>query len=260
MKDSLRQMGLVAGREFRQLLTTPLFWVLSGVFFLATALVYVALIVGFSYNFAGEPSALTNGSTDVTIAVIHDLFYIVHYFLMIQIPLLTMRSMAEENKSNTLALLKTMPVGEWSIIFGKFLANTGAIALYLLITLIFPLVTELISDPHWPVIIACYLALLLAAAAYVATGIFFSSITESQVIAAVLTYVFLFFLLVFTAVADNISAPVISQLAAHLTVQAHIEGFLIGNVALPDVVYFTVFAWMFIFAAVRILESMRWRA
>jgi len=254
---ALRQTWQVFLREIRALLTTPMFWVMSGVFFLASAFVFVSLIVGFSDPQIRETQDI---NADVTVAVIRDLFYILHFFLMVQVPLLTMRAFSEERRTRTLALLQTTPVGEWPIVIGKFLANAGALSVYLAVTLIFPLWTEYISNPYWPVIISCYAALFLAIAAYVAMGLFFSAMTESQVVAGVLTYVVLFLLLIFTAILEIVPSAQLSLLAQHLTIQAHIESFLKGHVALVDVAYFAVFTFVFLFFAARQIESLRWRA
>lgn len=256
MKRFVRHTLLVAGREWRQLLGTPLFWVISGVFFLAASLVYVSLLLGFADPAFREENDIRS---DVTIAVMHDLFYVLHYFLMVQIPMLTMRSLAEERRQHSLSLLQTTPVGEWSIVAGKFLANGGAIAAYLAMTFVFPLITALISDPDWPVVVSCYAALFLATGAYVALGLFFSSLTESQVVAAVLTYVVLFMLLIVTLVSDAIGSHSFAVLTQHITFDAHIDGFLAGNIVLADVAYFVLFGSVFLFFTVRHLESMRWR-
>jgi len=253
----LRQTRAVAGREFRQLLATPLFWVMSGVFFAAASLVFVGLVMGFSDPSMREENEI---SSDVTVSVVRQLFWVLHYFLMVQAPMLTMRAMAEERRHGTLALLQTTPVGEWSIALGKFVANAGALCVFVATTLAFPLLTEWISDPWWPVVGSCYAALLLSACAYTALGIFFSSITESQVVAAVLTYVAIFGLVIVSELAKAFSIENVVAIARHLTVMAHVDGFLDGAVELADVAYFAAFSFVFLYLSVRVLESARWRS
>ncbi|MBI5153653.1 ABC transporter permease subunit [Candidatus Poribacteria bacterium] len=257
MRESLRRTRLIAGREFRLLLGTPVFWVLAGVFFLAGSFVFIGLILGFSSDAFREENDL---NADITVSVIHQLFYILHFFLLIQIPILTMRSLAEERRQRTLALLRTTTAGEWEIILGKFLANSAALLLYLTFTLVFPVITALISDPDWPVVAACYGALVLAIVAYVALGVFVSSLTDSQVIAAVLSYVALFSLIVLAGLADAFASPSLSLVSSHLTVLAHLEGFLEGNAGVADAAYFILFAFLFLFLGARQLESLRWRS
>lgn len=257
MNGFLRQTMLVARREWRMLMTTPMFWVLSGVFFLLSALVFIGLVLGFADP---EMRQQKDMSADVTIAVVQQLFWVLHYFLMMQAPLLTMRALAEERRLGTLNLLQTTPVGEWSIVLGKFVANAGALCAYMLVTLVFPLMIEWISDPDWPVILSCYAALLLSTCGYVAIGIFFSALTESQVIAAVLTYVALFALLILSTLSESFrTSYALTQLAQHLTLMAHVDGFLSGSIGAIHVAYFVLFSFAFLFCAVRMLESSRWR-
>ena len=256
MMASIRQTWLVFLRDLRSLFATPLFWVLSGVFFLASSLVFVGLIFGFAnQQFAHDNDVNAN----ITIGVITQLFHVIHFFLLVQIPLLTMRAFAEERRQGTLALLRTTPVSEWSLVLGKFLANGAAMIIYLALTLAFPAIVTWISDPEWAVVGTCYGALVLAALAYVALGIFFSSLTESQVVAAVLTYVAIFMLLIVSSLLEAFPTPEFAQLAQHLTVIGHIEGFLAGSVAPVDGAYFVLLAFLFLFFAVRQLESLRWR-
>ena len=254
--SALRHAWLVAGRELRQLLVTPLFWVLSGVFFLAASVAWVLLVAGF----ANKGFAATNDiSSNITIAVVRDLFSILHFFLLVMAPLLTMRSLSEERARGTLALVMTTPCGEWPIVIGKFLANAGALVLFLCFTLVFPLLTEWISDPEWPIVASCTIALVLVVCAYTAIGLFFSSITESQVVAAVLTYVALFFLLMLSGVAQLAPNLEIMRMVEHATVISHLDGFLVGNIALVDGAYFVLVTALFLFLATRVLESARWR-
>ncbi|HVO29951.1 MAG TPA: ABC transporter permease subunit, partial [bacterium] len=113
-------------------------------------------------------------------------------FLLLAItPILTMRTLAEENSRGTLELLLTSPVREWDIVLGKFL---GALTLYMTlfaITLIFPLILFQVSEPEKGPLFTQYLGLVLSSAAFISVGIFASAITESQVIAAITGYVLL---------------------------------------------------------------------
>lgn len=257
MTAIFRQTMLVYSRDLRALFQTSLFWVLSGVFFLASSAAFVAILIGFANpQFARENDVNAN----VTIGVVTQLFQVIHFFLLVQVPMLTMRAFAEERRQGTLALLRTTPASEWSLVLGKFLANGTAMAMYLAMTLAFPLIVTWISDPEWPVVATCYGALLLAMLAYVALGIFFSSLTESQVVAAVLTYVAIFMLLIVSNLLQAFPSPEFARFAEHVTIIGHVEGFLAGSISATDAAYFALFAFVFLFFSVRQLESLRWRA
>lgn len=257
MRRLIRQTLLIARRETTLLLGTPLFWVLAGVFFLATSFVYLAQVIGFANSAFREEQNLTD---TITIAVVEPLFWTVHFFLMIQIPLLTMRTIAEERRTGTLALLMTTPANEWAIVLGKWIANSAVLGLYLALTLVFALLTDWISDPDWPVILGCVAALVMAAGAYTALGIAFSAGTDSQVVSAVLTYTTLFSMLILSALSEAMGAPEMQALVRHLAFTDHMRGFFTGNVALHDAVYFAGVTFLGLFVAVRQLESLRWRA
>ncbi len=256
MMQPIRATLAIMRRELGQLLGTPLFWVLAGVFFLATSMVYLSLLLGFIDDAIRESEGI---SVNVTIGIIEPICWTIHFFLLVQVPLLTMRTLAEERRQGTMNLLRTMPVGEWPVMMGKWLANSLALLGYLSVTLIFPLITSYLSDPEWPIIMASYTALAMVALAYTALGIFYSSLTDSQVVAAVLTFVTLFALLVFSQLADAFGSPSLSLLANHLTFMSQLSGFFKGNIASENLVYFLLFTFLFLFLGVRQLESLRWR-
>lgn len=256
MINAIRQWWLVTKRETHHFLVTPVFWVLGGVFFFISSIVFLGLIIGFSQPELREQNGQ---SSDITISVIQQLFWILHYFLLIQIPLLTMRSISEDRRQGTHRLLRTMPMGEWPLLLGKYTANCLVMSLYLALTLVFPLLVEWISEPYWPVIITCYAALFLSLFAYTAIGIFFSSLTDSQVVAAVLTYVFLFALIVFTSITDSLAIQPLMVLSKHLSSISHVESFLDGQISARDIMYYVVVSAAFLFFTARQLESMKWR-
>jgi len=257
MKQALRATFVVMQRDLGQLFGTPLLWVLAGVFFIATGMVYLSLLLGFVDDTIREAHDI---SINVTIGVIEPICWTIHFFLLVQVPLLTMRTIAEERRQGTMNLLRTMPVGDWPVIVGKWLANSLALIAYLAITLVFPIITSIISDPEWPVIIASYIALAMVIFAYSALGVFYSSLSESQVVAAVLTFVTLFAMLVFSQLADAFGSADLSLLANHLTFMSQLNGFFKGDIASENVVYFTLFTILFLFFGVRQMESLRWRS
>lgn len=257
MNRFLRQWWLITKRELLQLLLTPIFWVISGVFFFATSLVFIGLIIGFSNPEIREAQDI---GSDVTLSVVRQLFWIIHYFLMIQIPLLTMRSFAEERKMKSYQLLQTLPLSEWAHVLGKFTGAFLVMSFYLGLTLIFPLIVEWLSTPQWPIIVGSYVILFLALGCYLAIGLFFSSLTESQVVSAVLSYVFLFGMLIFSSLAGAFNLEPLVLLAKHLTVLPHVDPFLEGLVRSRDLTYFAIATIFFLFLTVRQLESFRWRS
>lgn len=253
MRRFLRQWLLVSTREFRALVTMPLFYVLSGIFFLLTSLIYVLTL----FDFARGSEGMT---VNVTASVIRPTFHMVHFFLLVQIPLLTMRVFAEDQSTGMLDLLRTTPVGDWALLMGKFSGTAAGIYAYILLTMLYPLTTSLLGNVEWPVVIGSILALVASASAYVAVGVFFSAITESQVVASVLSYVALFVFVFAQALANSAPIPAVQDAVRHFAVMEHVNAVLSGDVALMNFVYFVALAAVFLFLTARSLESRRWKA
>ncbi len=251
MTTFLSQTRLVFFREFRALLATPLYYVLTGIFFLLTSMIYLVMLLEFVRGDAGS-------TVNVTESVVRPMFHGVHFFLMVQIPLLTMRVFAEDRSSGMLDLLQTTPARDWALVMGKFLGTLAGILLYIALTALFPLLTAAMGTVEWPVIIGSLAALVLGSAAYIAVGIFFSAVTEAQVVAAVLSYVALFVIFFASYFADGFQSVAMKQAVDHFAVMEHISSILSGNIAAMNVVYFIALGSIFLFLTARLLESRRW--
>jgi ABC-2 type transport system permease protein len=174
------------------------------------------------------------------------------------IPLVTMRVYAEEKGSGTIELLYTAPVGDFEILAAKYLATMAVFGMLLGGTMLFPALVYRIQEFDLSQLVAVYLGLFLLISAMVSVGIFISSLTETQLIAAVFTYgaVLLMWNLSWNeaAVPQSISG-VVSQLCAY----DHYEPFARGIVDLKDVAYFTGVTTFMGWLTMRSMESRQWR-
>ena len=192
-------------------------------------------------------------------ASLRQLVSVMPLVLAIFLPILTMRLLAEEFRSGTIETLMTAPVGEFDVIIGKF---AGAILFYLLMLvcmLAFAIIVAVFGKIDPGLLSATYIGLFLLGSLYIAVGIFFSACTSNQIIAAVLTIVPL---MAFTFLADfgatNLSG-IPKLILHHLSIQQHFADFTRGLVDLNDVVFFVSTTLLFLFLAVKVLESRRWR-
>ena len=178
--------------------------------------------------------------------------------LIFVLPMLTMRHFAEEQDSGTFELLMTSPLSPVSLIVGKWLASLAMCVLMLAGTLLFPAILAYYGDPDWGIVGTSYLGLLLVCAAFCATGIFASSLTNDQVAAGMGGIVMLLpFWMIGSAgalVGDKAQA-VLDQLA----LLPHLRGFTKGVIDSADILYFVAFTFVFLFLTYRALESRRWR-
>jgi ABC-2 type transport system permease protein len=193
--------------------------------------------------------------TDVVIRPLVQNMSIVLLFVM---PLLTMRLFSEEKKSGTIELLLTYPVTDLAILFGKFLAAALLLLVMLAGTLPFVVLLFGIGDPDPGTLLSGYLGLLLMGAAFMALGIFLSSLTENQIIAAAVSFgsALLFWVLSWSS---TLSGEKVGAVLKQLSILEHLESFNKGILALSDLSFFVLFIAFFLFLTLRSLETNRWR-
>jgi ABC-2 type transport system permease protein len=184
-------------------------------------------------------------------------------FLMLFVtPALTMRLLAEERKQKTLALLLTSPVANWEIVIGKFLACLGYLCAVLVVSLIYPWVLTQYGNPDLGVIASSYLGAVLCASSLVAMGLFASSLSDSQMMAAVLAFgLSLFFWLIQFSqgfLQRNFTEG-LAELVGALSIYAPFRQFLSGAVHIKYVVFYLSFSGFFLYLASRKLASNSWR-
>lgn len=181
----------------------------------------------------------------------------VNVILLFLAPLLTMRLLAEEQRSGTIEVLLTAPVRDWEVVLGKFLAALGMFGTILLLTLLYPLqMWWLGGNPDLGPIISSYLGVLLLSGAMLAIGTFASAVTENQIIAAIITFAVLLGLWLIGA-AGNVITGAADVLRA-LALPDRFNDFARGVIELSDVVYYLSLMIGALFLATRVLESRRY--
>ncbi len=186
------------------------------------------------------------------------LFQNVGFILLFIAPLLTMRLLADEQKQGTIELLLTAPVRDWEVVFGKFLAALGLFGVILLCTLVYPLSLWAVGGrPDAGPLVTGYLGLILIAAAMLAIGTMTSSLTENQIVAAVLGFAILLFLWLIAA-AGNVATGAAGVLQA-LSLPDHYNDFARGAINLEDMIYYLSLTIGALFIATRMLETRRYR-
>lgn len=170
--------------------------------------------------------------------------------------LLTVRSFAEEERTGSLELLLTMPVGRWHLVAGKILGGIGALVMALLVTGVCPLLVAIVGDPDPGPILTGYLGLLLAGLAFIAVGTAVSAATSSFLAAATGSSALLLALWFGGVLAQNLTGR-IQTLLTYLSPSAHVTGYLRGTLSLDDAVYFLSLAVLGVLATRVVLELRR---
>lgn len=177
---------------------------------------------------------------------------------MMIIPIITMRSFSEEMRNRTDQALLTAPVGVTSIVAGKFLAALAVYAIAMVGTLIPVAVIGLFSAPEWALVFGNFFGSLLYGAAMISIGIFISSLTQSQIVAAIGTFGISILLLVVDQLTSLVSNPVAVKLIDWLSFNTRYQPFTKGIFDLSSIVFFLSVIAVFIFLTARKLESRRW--
>jgi ABC-2 type transport system permease protein len=216
----------------------------------------VLLVLGiFFYSDFGNAAA-QQGSPDPTRTI--SLFVTLLLFFS---PAVTMRLMAEEQRTGTIELLLTAPVREWELVTGKWLAAFGFVTILIAASLIYAFILSRFVTPGLDLglLAAAYLGLLLITAALLAIGVFVSTLFTNQIAAFFGIMGVSLVLWVISIPLQNASGP-FASVVQYLDMSNHFyNNFFRGVIDVPDVVYFVSLAVLFLFLAARTVESRRWR-
>ena len=229
-----------------------IFLAISGYFFFSLFRYYNLI----SFQAARNPNFAQ--SLNLTDGLLRPFFSNISIILLLVLPLLTMRLLAEEKKQGTFELLLTYPIRDLDAVGGKFLASVTTFAVLLIGTFICPLLIFLFANPEPGPIFTGYLGLFLVGCTFISIGTFFSSLTDNQLVAGVTSFgVALFFLIIGWAV--PFVGPRFADALGQLSLLQHFDGFSKGLIDTQDVTYYLLMTSFFLFLTLRSLESTRWR-
>ena len=236
----MRNVWAVATRELRSYFLSPL------------AYVVIALFLALSgYLFA---LILANGHE----ASLRGLIQNVSVLYLFIVPAISMRLLAEEQRTGTVELLLTNPVQEWEIVTGKFLASIMLVLVMLALTLLYPLFLYIYGSPDLGPIITGYLGIFLQAAAFLSVGLWASSMTQNQIVAAIVAFAFLLVLWL----SDNLGqflGGTVGSIVSYTSVINHFQSFPQGVIQSNDVIYYLTLVLAGIVLSTLSLQSRRYR-
>ena len=234
----MKNSWIIAKRDLGSFFNSPIFYVITTVFLIIYSYIFVNILSFFSMQSMQSGQLQQMGiALNINEMVIEPSFQNMAVVLLLIIPIITMRSFAEEKKSKTFRLLLSSPVHLKEIIWGKFLACMIVITLMVLISSYSIGFLFMIGEPDIGPVLTGYLGILLTAGCYVSVGIFASSLTENQIVAAVITFGFSLFMWVigWGAQAAN---PTTGQVLEYLSVIEHMDRFLKGMIETSDLAYY----------------------
>lgn len=225
---------------------------LSGYFFSPLAYIILTVFLGLSgfifyLTVSGSGLADLRGWTGATFFV-----------LLLAAPMITMRLLAEEARSGSIEMLMTVAVTETEVVLSKFL---GALLFYFFMlapSVVYVIILAILGDPDPGQIIAGYAGLVLVGSLALSVGLFCSSVTRNQIVAAVSGLVAVFFLWLI-AYGAELAGGRAGRALDYVGVVSHMQGFMKGLIDSRDVGYFVTGTALFLFLSVKVLESRRWR-
>ncbi|MBN1516190.1 ABC transporter permease subunit [Candidatus Sumerlaeota bacterium] len=248
-------------REIYGMAASPGFYVIAGLFFLLASGLFLNNIYSFvedMFQQSQDPAYFqepVNFTRDVVTPTFLGLAGLYLFFM----PILLMRSLAEERASGTLELLTTSPVSDWGIVLGKFLGAVAANLLLLTGAGVYAALMLWIGDVEWPVLICCMAGLLLVGMAFASFGLFASALTRSQTAAAMIGFLGLLTLMLLRQFTPAQSGW-IGKTVYDIAFQTHMEPLFKGVLRLEDMVYLALFTLFFLVLTHAMLKSRHWRA
>jgi len=235
----VRNLTTIALKEFKSYLASPMAYVVTGIFLVLTGFLFS--ISQATYYETSIRGFLGTGNL----------------LLLLLASVLTMRLLAEERKMGTLELLLTAPVRDSEVIAGKFLGSLGILTAMLALTFYYPILLMWFGDPDWGPIATGYLGLFLLGSVSLAVGLFASSLTSNQLVAAVVAGGILFALW-FIGVAADLLPEALGEVLGYLSLSYHFPDFMMGVIDTRGIIYYLSITALFLFLAIRSLESGRW--
>jgi ABC-2 type transport system permease protein len=248
----------LARKELKSMFASPMAWLILSVLIFAFATYFINAVTQYFSMMDG--SIQSNGRIGVTLFVGQSLFGLASFVMLFVVPLLSMRLIAEERRTQTLTFLLSAPISLTEIVLGKFLG-----LMTFLMIIITVITTMLLMLNHWTeldfgYIFSNVLGLVLLVASFSALGLYFSSITAQPVIAGLLSFFALFALLGLDQFLAADSSNPLSQMLQNLSLMRHFEPLSQGIIDSKDIIFFLLFTGIFLIFTLRCLNAERLRA
>lgn len=233
-------MGAIFKRDFSSYFNSAIGYITMAVFFFFSGLYFYT-------------TCLYSRTSDMYY-VFQSMFLVVMFI----VPLFTMKLLSEERKQRTDQALLTSPISITKIVVGKFFAATAIFAICLIIFVVFAVVLAFIATPSIGVIFANIIGLFLLGCSLISIGVFISSLTESQAVAALSTFAIEFVINILDSFASTVSNDTLKSLLLAFSFRTRYNNFALGMINLADTVFFLSVTALFLFLTVRVIEKRRW--
>jgi ABC-2 type transport system permease protein len=258
----MRNISAIVERELRAYFNSPIAYVvltififLSGIFFRSI----LAQVMQMALMSQMQAQQLGPRPIDMPGIISRGFLSTMSVILLFVMPMLTMGLFSEEKKRGTIELLLTAPLTDLQVVLGKFFA-AGAFYVILLLTTWIPMgVLYLYGSPASAPILTAYLGLLLYGLAILAIGLFISTLTENQIISAILSFGTIMVLWLVDVVAQNSDSATSKGVLTYLSILSHLDDFMKGVLASSNIIFYVSLMLVALFLTYRSIDSLRWR-
>lgn len=252
-------MMAIFRREVAAYFNSAMAWILMAVFMFVVGQMFVQTVVTYSeYSLTAGSSPFGAPQLSLTDRVLVPTFWWMGFLLLFMLPLLTMRLVAEESRTGTLEMLFTYPLTELEIVLGKFFAAMAVVvAMMAMAGSLFVALAQL-AVVEWKVVCSGALGVFLMGCAFVSFGIWASSISSSQVLAAAISYGGLLSSWLVVMVTRDMEE--VKEVFGDISVFANLQEMAQGTLTTHQLVYYLAWTVLFLFLTVRTLESRKWSA
>lgn len=237
---SIRKVLAITRRELGSYFVSPIAYIVLLTFLALSGFFFYIILTSLN------PSVISSTLNNISI------------ILLFVTPVMTMRLLAEEQKSGTLELVMTSPVRSVELVLGKFLAVFSLFLVIVAATFQYPLIVEYFGEPDWGPIITGYTGFILLGGGFLSIGLFASSLTRNQIVAAILTFGILLLFWIIGWVSE-LTRGTLGQFLKGISVLEHYSSFLAGVFDSSDIFFFICVIFLGLFLTHLNLEIKRWR-
>lgn len=244
-------------RELKSYFTSPLAYIIAAVFSALAGWIFFNLLASYVANMQNLPPEVA-GQVRFIDEVVIKFFGNLNFMLLLICPLVSMRLFAEEKKQHSIELLYSAPISDWSILMGKYLSSFFIVAFIVALTFIFPIILHFAGLYENFIFISGYLGIFLNISCYLAIGILASSLTENQIVSAILSIVFIMFLWLSSWASQVTSNYFVGFLLKYVGLVAHFQNIVRGLFNTVDFCYYLSFVFITLLFTKKVLESRNW--
>jgi ABC-2 type transport system permease protein len=259
----MRNFFAILDREIKSYFSSPIAYVVIGLFLLISGIFFYLIVSNFVQvcmraDMEAQYYRMAPPKLNVNMMAIRPILHNMSLFALFFLPLVTMKLYSDEKKTGTIELLQTSPITNLQSILGKFAAGSTLYLVMLGFTSLYMILLFIYGKPEIGPVLTGYLGLLLLGLSYISFGVFFSSVTDNQIIAAVSTMAFILFFWAIGWLSGFVN-PQVGNVLSNFSLIEHFEDFSKGILDTKHIVYYLSFISMGLFLSFVSIESSRWR-